>query len=68
MSLGTPVGTSSGQDPSEPEKLGRGGFWSRKVGQLLVSNLKMRRQRLVSDQITDKMELAGKKGYKAKSA
>lgn len=39
--LGTPLGTSSGQDPSEPEKLVRGGLES-KVGKLWFSNLKMR--------------------------
>ena len=39
--LGTSLGTSSGQDPSEPEKLVGGGV-SVKVGKLWFSNLRLR--------------------------
>jgi hypothetical protein len=63
---GTPSGTSSGQDPSEPEKLVSGGLES-KVGKLWVFEFEIVNSRSVSDQVDDKREPAPKNPYEGKN-
>ena len=66
MTLGTPLGTSSGPDPSEPENLVRGGL-ELKVGKTLVFESENKNRSPVSDQVDGKAEHARKNLYEAKN-